>query len=55
MAPESLLKQEYGLEVDIWALGCTVYEMITGNPYGNHQIRNQILRIPNYLGRQKIS
>ncbi|KAK6787199.1 hypothetical protein RDI58_015724 [Solanum bulbocastanum] len=32
MAPESLLKQEYGPEADIWALGCTVYELITGTP-----------------------
>ncbi|XP_009598440.1 mitogen-activated protein kinase kinase kinase 20-like [Nicotiana tomentosiformis] len=32
MAPESVLKQEYGPEADIWALGCIVYELITGKP-----------------------
>uniref|UniRef100_A0A1S3XP75 Mitogen-activated protein kinase kinase kinase 3-like n=2 Tax=Nicotiana tabacum TaxID=4097 RepID=A0A1S3XP75_TOBAC len=32
MAPESVVDEEYGPEVDIWALGCTVYELMTGTP-----------------------
>uniref|UniRef100_M1DH24 ATP binding protein n=1 Tax=Solanum tuberosum TaxID=4113 RepID=M1DH24_SOLTU len=32
VAPEALLKKEYCPGVDIWSLGCTVYEMITGKP-----------------------
>ncbi|XP_060190434.1 mitogen-activated protein kinase kinase kinase 20-like [Lycium barbarum] len=32
MAPESVLHHEYGQEVDIWAVGCTVYELLTGTP-----------------------
>lgn len=32
MAPESVLYHEYGPEVDIWAIGCTVYELLTGKP-----------------------
>ncbi|XP_070035944.1 mitogen-activated protein kinase kinase kinase 20-like [Nicotiana tomentosiformis] len=32
MAPESVIYHEYGTEVDIWALGCTVYELLTGTP-----------------------
>ncbi|KAG5601533.1 hypothetical protein H5410_032903 [Solanum commersonii] len=30
MAPESVINTEYTPQVDIWALGCTVYELITG-------------------------
>ncbi|XP_070003978.1 mitogen-activated protein kinase kinase kinase 20-like [Nicotiana sylvestris] len=32
MAPEFMLKREYGPKADIWALGCTVYELITRTP-----------------------
>uniref|UniRef100_M1DKV7 Protein kinase n=1 Tax=Solanum tuberosum TaxID=4113 RepID=M1DKV7_SOLTU len=32
MALEALIKKEYCPGVDIWSLGCTVYEMITGKP-----------------------
>lgn len=34
MAPELVRKAEYGPQVDIWALGCTVYERITGKLSG---------------------
>ncbi|XP_069147984.1 mitogen-activated protein kinase kinase kinase 20-like [Solanum lycopersicum] len=30
MAPEFVINTEYSPEIDIWALGCTVYELITG-------------------------
>ncbi|CAM9121815.1 unnamed protein product [Discosporangium mesarthrocarpum] len=32
MAPEILLKEEYGPQVDIWSLGGAVLEMATGHP-----------------------
>ncbi|KAK6791428.1 hypothetical protein RDI58_010509 [Solanum bulbocastanum] len=32
MAPESMINTEYSPQVDIWALGCTIYELITGTP-----------------------
>ncbi|KAF7126691.1 hypothetical protein RHSIM_Rhsim11G0033400 [Rhododendron simsii] len=32
MAPESVLRQEYEPWSDIWAVGCTVLQMITGKP-----------------------
>ena len=32
MAPEIFLGQQYDKKVDIWSLGCTVVEMLTGNP-----------------------
>ncbi|WMV14536.1 hypothetical protein MTR67_007921 [Solanum verrucosum] len=32
MAPKALIKKEYCPGVDIWSLGCIVYEMITWKP-----------------------
>lgn len=32
LAPETIMKGGHGKEVDWWALGCIIYEMITGNP-----------------------
>lgn len=31
MAPEVLSQQNYGRKVDIWSLGCTILEIITGD------------------------
>jgi mitogen-activated protein kinase kinase kinase 17/18 len=32
MAPEVLSENRYGRKGDIWALGCTMIQMLTGNP-----------------------
>ena len=35
MAPEIVTGKDYGLKVDIWSIGCTVVEMLTGHPPWN--------------------
>lgn len=50
-APELIIGGFYELSIDIWSVGCILYEMITGSPLfpGDGQL-NQIMRILNVLG-----
>lgn len=41
MAPEVFLGTQSGFEVDIWALGCTVIEMVTGVPPWSKIAKNE--------------
>jgi NIMA (never in mitosis gene a)-related kinase len=46
MAPEIFSNQPYSFPVDIWSLGCVLYEMVTcRKPFGN----NPMLFLPNVL------
>ena len=38
MAPEMILQNEYNYKVDIWALGCIVYELCTLNTYSREDL-----------------
>ena len=42
MAPEIICQKEYNQSVDVWSLGCTVIEMMTGNPPFAHMCENQM-------------
>ena len=41
-APEIICKQNYGLNVDIWSVGCTIVEMLTTHPPW-HYLKNSII------------
>ena len=41
MAPELILKQPFGKAVDWWALGCIIYELVTGrHPFIGHVLHS---------------
>ena len=31
-APEIVLKEEYNESIDMWSLGCIIFELVTGKP-----------------------
>ncbi|OMJ94751.1 hypothetical protein SteCoe_1930 [Stentor coeruleus] len=55
-APEIILQCEYNEKIDIWSLGCIVFELLTGNVLfdGNNE-HEQIYKITNLLGFPPLS
>ncbi|OMP02442.1 hypothetical protein COLO4_11100 [Corchorus olitorius] len=47
MAPEVMRGEYQGPESDVWSLGCTVIEMVTGKPAWEDQGFNSVTRIAN--------
>ena len=56
LAPEILMKLEYDTSADMWALGCTIYELLTGNIlfdseyYNGNTYRHHLYMIVEKLG-----
>lgn len=44
MAPQTLLRNEYSHESDIWAIGITFYEMLTGEMFWSSDLDDDIKR-----------
>jgi serine/threonine protein kinase len=43
-APEIILGMQYDFAIDIWSIGCTLYEMYTGKILFTGRTNNQMLR-----------
>ena len=51
-SPELLLTPQYGKSVDIWALGCVIGEMISGDPiFPGDNMLDQLDEIYKHLGK----
>lgn len=44
-APEVILGLKYDYGVDVWAIGCTIFELYTGNILFNGRSNNQMLKL----------
>ncbi|RVW83407.1 Mitogen-activated protein kinase kinase kinase 17 [Vitis vinifera] len=48
MSPESLALKEHDAPMDIWSLGCTIIEMVTGQRYGKDFLEKCFVRDPKW-------
>ena len=54
MAPEVLLKENYDMKADIWSLGVTIFELLTGKlPFNAFSKKD--LKFKHCLGKYKVS